>query len=92
MLLFSLINIFSLSVHFLRQLQDLQFMWKPLHQEGNPCNSSNDLAEWTEILSHIDDIEINNQANVELDSEALFMYKTSEFFNELKETTCSLDE
>lgn len=81
---------FSLSVRFLKQLQDLQFMWKPLHQEGNPCNTSSDCAEWKETLKNIDAIQISNQTNVKLDS--LFKYKTSEFFNGLKKTACSFDE
>lgn len=76
----------------MRQLQNLQFMWKPLHQEGNPSNPSNDCAEWTESLKNIDAIQIANQTDVKPNVESLFRYKTSEFFDGLKRTTCSFDE
>lgn len=76
----------------MRQLQNLQFMWKPLHQEGNLSNPSNDCAEWTESLKNIDAVQIAYQPDVKPDFESLFTYKSSEFFYGLKKTTYNFDE
>lgn len=75
----------------MRQLQDLQFMWKPMHQEGNPSNLGKDCAEWTESLKNIDAVLLVNQAVVKPDFESLFRYKTSEFFDGLKKTSYNFD-
>lgn len=41
-------------MRFLRQLQDLHFMLKPLHQEGSPTNPNDDLSEWKRVVSNAD--------------------------------------
>ncbi|KAH8286906.1 hypothetical protein KR018_008209 [Drosophila ironensis] len=44
------------SIHWrlLNQLAKSHFMLKPLHQEANPQNPGNDLAEWTRIVRNAD--------------------------------------
>ncbi|KAH8284477.1 hypothetical protein KR044_004814, partial [Drosophila immigrans] len=45
-----ILNFEDIHVHFLKQLQELQFMFKPIHQEGNQSNPDNDLADWKRIV------------------------------------------
>ncbi|KAH8409542.1 hypothetical protein KR222_008145, partial [Zaprionus bogoriensis] len=49
-----LLNFSDIHLRCLRQLQELHLMLKPLHQEGNPCNSSNEFSEWTQVLKGVD--------------------------------------
>lgn len=76
----------------MRKLQDLQFMWKPMHQEGNPSNPVKDCTEWTESLKNIDAVLLANQGVVKPGFESLFSYKTREFFDGLKKTSYNFDE
>jgi len=74
-------------VLFLKQLQELQFMLKPLHQEANLSNPDNDLAEWTRFVDNADaNIQKYNSQDFQFNSKTLFKHKTSDFFNSLKTT------
>ncbi|KAL7742469.1 hypothetical protein ACLKA6_019097 [Drosophila palustris] len=82
-----ILNFEETHVHFLKQLQELQFMLKPLHQEANHSNPENDLAEWTCIVNNADaNIQKYDSPDVPFNSNSLLTHKMNEFFNSLKTT------
>ncbi|EDW71167.1 ATR-interacting protein mus304 isoform X1 [Drosophila virilis] len=87
-----LLNFENVHLRFLKQLQDLQFMLKPLHQEINHTNLNDDIAEWTRIVSNADkNVPKYVQTSVPLNSETLFPYNTSDFFNGVKRIEYNLE-
>ncbi|XP_017856637.1 PREDICTED: ATR-interacting protein mus304 [Drosophila arizonae] len=81
-----LLNFEDEHMRFLRQLKDLHFMLKPLHQEGNPTNPNDDMSEWKRIVSNADrNIEPYIQTNTLLDfGHWDLIHDRDNFFNGLK--------
>ncbi|XP_017954633.1 ATR-interacting protein mus304 [Drosophila navojoa] len=81
-----LLNFEDEHMRFLRQLQDLHFMLKPLHQEGNSTNPNDDSSEWKRIVCNADkNIQPYIQTNTLLDFEHWHtIYDRDNFFNGLK--------
>ncbi|XP_022208299.2 ATR-interacting protein mus304 [Drosophila obscura] len=76
----TLLGFQPIHLRLLSQLEKSHFMLKPLHQEANHSNPSNDLAEWTRIINDAD-ARTENVAPNALDASKLL---ETDFFGGLK--------
>ncbi|KAH8296096.1 hypothetical protein KR054_001708 [Drosophila jambulina] len=70
-----------IQLRLLGRLENSHFMLKPLHQEANPKNPANDLAEWSRIVKDADTQRTNNSAQVSYNCKLLDV----DFFAGLKQ-------
>ncbi|XP_034100988.1 ATR-interacting protein mus304 [Drosophila albomicans] len=72
-------------LHFLNQLEELQFMLKPMHHEANHSNPDTDLADWKSIVNKGDMvIDKFDSLQSEFNFNTLYLHKMNDFFNNLK--------
>ncbi|XP_030384068.1 ATR-interacting protein mus304 [Scaptodrosophila lebanonensis] len=82
----------EIHVRFLRHLQDSHFMLKPLHREANPSNPTNDLQEWTRIVSNADaKVEKYDDPDDPFNCNPLAATNTRQFFDGLKRHEDNVD-
>ncbi|KAH8376506.1 hypothetical protein KR200_006871 [Drosophila serrata] len=70
-----------IQLRLLGRLENSHFMLKPLHQEANPKNPGNDLAEWSRIVKDADTQKENNSTQISYNSKLLDV----DFFAGLKQ-------
>ncbi|XP_017031003.1 ATR-interacting protein mus304 [Drosophila kikkawai] len=70
-----------IQLRLLGRLETSHFMLKPLHQEANPKNPANDLAEWSRIVKDADTQRANNSTQISYNSKLL----NGDFFAGLKQ-------
>ncbi|XP_017854918.1 ATR-interacting protein mus304 [Drosophila busckii] len=79
----TLLNFNEMHRRYLKRLRELHFMLKPLHQEANPSNTVNDLADWQRIF--------NTQPADRVGAEPSFNLNIRNFFNGLKSIDCNFE-
>ncbi|KAH8239515.1 hypothetical protein KR032_005099 [Drosophila birchii] len=70
-----------IQLRLLGRLENSHFMLKPLHQEANPKNPANDLAEWSRIVKDADTQRANNSKQISYNCKLL----DADFFGGLKQ-------